>query len=70
MTLAITGASGKTGWRIADEALKRGQAVRAILRAGSVLPVALQGRDHLEWCGLSWVMQAACGRRCRDAMPC
>jgi len=48
MTLAITGASGKTGWRIADEALKRGQAVRAIMRAGSVLPVALQGRDQLE----------------------
>ena len=48
MTLAITGASGKTGWRIADEALKRGQAVRAILRPGSVLPAALQGREQLE----------------------
>jgi uncharacterized protein YbjT (DUF2867 family) len=48
MTLAITGASGKTGWRIADEALKRGQAVRAIVRPGSVLPTALQGRDQLE----------------------
>jgi uncharacterized protein YbjT (DUF2867 family) len=48
MTLAITGASGKTGWRIADEALRRGQAVRAILRPGSVLPAALQGRDQLE----------------------
>jgi uncharacterized protein YbjT (DUF2867 family) len=48
MTLAITGASGKTGWRIADEALRRGQAVRAILRPGSVLPTALQGRDQLE----------------------
>ena len=48
MTLAITGASGKTGWRIADEALQRGQAVRAILRQGSVLPAALQGRHQLE----------------------
>jgi uncharacterized protein YbjT (DUF2867 family) len=48
MTLAITGASGKTGWRIADEALRRGQAVRAILRPDSVLPAALQGRDQLE----------------------
>ena len=48
MTLAITGASGKTGWRIADEALRRGQAVRAIVRPGSVLPTALQGRDQLE----------------------
>lgn len=48
MTLAITGASGKTGWRIADEALKRGQAVRAILRPGSVLPAALQGHEQVE----------------------
>jgi uncharacterized protein YbjT (DUF2867 family) len=48
MTLAITGASGKTGWRIADEALRRGLRVRAILRPGSVLPSALDGRDQLE----------------------
>jgi len=48
MTLAITGASGKTGWRIADEALNRGQAVRAILRPGSVLPAALQGHEQVE----------------------
>lgn len=48
MTLAITGASGKTGWRIADEALRRGQRVRAILRPDSVLPNALNGRDQLE----------------------
>ena len=41
MTLAITGASGKTGWRIADEALKRGQRVRAIVRPGSLLPPEL-----------------------------
>ena len=47
MTLAITGASGKTGWRIADEALKQGQSVRAILRPGSLLPAQLDGRQHL-----------------------
>ena len=41
MTLAITGASGKTGWRIADEALRHGQRVRAILRPGSTLPPEL-----------------------------
>ncbi|KMM16799.1 SDR family oxidoreductase [Synechococcus sp. GFB01] len=42
MTLvAITGASGKTGWRVADEALRRGLQVRAIVRPGSVLPPAL-----------------------------
>lgn len=44
MTLAITGASGKTGWRVADEALRRGQSVRAILRPGSTLPAQLEGR--------------------------
>jgi uncharacterized protein YbjT (DUF2867 family) len=42
MTLAISGASGKTGWRIADEALKRGQQVRAIVRPGSLLPPPLE----------------------------
>jgi len=42
MTLvAVTGASGKTGWRVVDEALRRGHAVRAIVRPGSVLPPAL-----------------------------
>jgi uncharacterized protein YbjT (DUF2867 family) len=42
MTLvAITGASGKTGWRVADEALRRGLRVRAIVRPGSELPPAL-----------------------------
>jgi len=48
MTLAITGASGKTGWRLADEALRRGQSVRAILRPGSQLPAELEGRPGLE----------------------
>ena len=48
MTLAITGASGKTGWRIADEALQRGQSVRAILRPSSQLPAELEGRPGLE----------------------
>jgi len=47
MTLAITGASGKTGWRIADEALRRGSSVRAILRPGSQLPHQLEGREQL-----------------------
>ena len=39
--LAVSGASGKTGWRVVDEALKRGQSVRAIIRPGSELPSAL-----------------------------
>ena len=42
MTLvAVTGASGKTGWRVVDEALRQGLEVRAIVRPGSVLPPAL-----------------------------
>ena len=39
--LAVSGASGKTGWRVVEEALKRGQSVRAIFRPASVLPSAL-----------------------------
>ena len=39
--LAVTGASGKTGWRVVEEALNRGHSVRAIARPASVLPPAL-----------------------------
>ena len=39
--LAVTGASGKTGWRVVDEALQRGLPVRAIVRPYSVLPPSL-----------------------------
>jgi uncharacterized protein YbjT (DUF2867 family) len=39
--LAVSGASGKTGWRVVEEALQRGQSVRAIVRPASVLPPAL-----------------------------
>ena len=38
MRVAVTGASGKTGWRVVDEALVRGFEVRAIVRPDSVLP--------------------------------
>ncbi len=49
MTLvAVTGASGKTGWRVVDEALTRGLQVRAIVRPGSELPPALA---EAEWQG-------------------
>jgi uncharacterized protein YbjT (DUF2867 family) len=39
--VAVTGASGKTGWRVVDEALRQGHGVRAIVRPGSVLPATL-----------------------------
>jgi len=49
--VAVTGASGKTGWRVVDEALQRGHDVRAIVRHGSQLPTPLAGgneQDRLE----------------------
>ena len=42
-TLAISGASGKTGYRIAEEALGRGLNVRLLIRAASQLPESLAG---------------------------
>ena len=45
MFLAVTGASGKTGWRVVQEALQRGHAVRAIVRPGSSLPEGLSGAE-------------------------
>ncbi len=47
MTLvAVSGASGKTGWRVVDEALRRGHQVRALLRPGSLLPPALAAAEQ------------------------
>lgn len=43
--LAVTGASGKTGWRVVQEARRRGYAVRAILRPGSSVPEGLEGAE-------------------------
>ncbi|MCT0226436.1 SDR family oxidoreductase [Synechococcus sp. CS-1328] len=45
MTLAVSGASGKTGWRVVQEALRRGQAVRAIVRPDSQVPAGLEGAE-------------------------
>ena len=43
MTLvAITGASGKTGWRLVQEARRSGREVTAILRPGSAQPEGLE----------------------------
>jgi uncharacterized protein YbjT (DUF2867 family) len=47
MLLAVTGASGKTGWRVVEEALARGHRVRAIVRPGSTLPPGLDGAEVL-----------------------
>ena len=44
--LAVSGASGKTGWRVVDEALKRGWHVRAIVRPQSQLPRELREAEQ------------------------
>jgi uncharacterized protein YbjT (DUF2867 family) len=44
-TIAVSGASGKTGWRVVQEALRRGHAVRALVRPGSELPAGLEGAE-------------------------
>jgi len=43
--LAVSGASGKTGWRVAQEAMQRGWQVRALVRPDSVLPQGLEGAE-------------------------
>jgi uncharacterized protein YbjT (DUF2867 family) len=43
--VAVTGASGRTGWRLVQEARARGLAVTAVLRPASRLPDGLSGAD-------------------------
>jgi uncharacterized protein YbjT (DUF2867 family) len=43
--LAVSGASGKTGWRVVQEALGQGLAVRALVRPDSQLPPGLEGAE-------------------------
>ncbi|MGL6133703.1 MAG: SDR family oxidoreductase [Prochlorococcaceae cyanobacterium] len=42
-TIAVSGASGKTGWRVVQEALHQGHTLRALVRPGSELPEGLEG---------------------------
>ncbi|MCP9927463.1 SDR family oxidoreductase [Cyanobium sp. CH-040] len=44
-TIAVSGASGKTGWRVVQEALRQGHTVRALVRPGSELPAGLEGAE-------------------------
>jgi uncharacterized protein YbjT (DUF2867 family) len=43
--VAVSGASGRTGWRVVQEAIGRGLAVTALVRPGSPLPEGLAGAD-------------------------
>ena len=70
--LAVVGASGKTGWRVVDEALKRGMAVRAIVRPASTLPEPLAQRNGTaRWTcsGLSSAPVKLSFMQSRDARP-
>ena len=42
MKIVISGASGKTGYRVAEEALKQGHEVKLLLRKNSILPKELR----------------------------
>jgi nucleoside-diphosphate-sugar epimerase len=43
--LAVTRTSGKTGWRVVQEAMGRGWRVKAILRPSSQVPPGLEGAE-------------------------
>lgn len=43
--IAVSGASGRTGWRIVEEARRRGLQVTALVRPSSTLPPALAEAD-------------------------
>jgi uncharacterized protein YbjT (DUF2867 family) len=43
--IAVSGASGRTGWRIVEEARRRGLQVTALVRPASTLPPALAEAD-------------------------
>ena len=45
MKIAITGASGKTGYRISEEAVKKGYKVRQIIRKNSNLFAGLESLE-------------------------
>jgi uncharacterized protein YbjT (DUF2867 family) len=45
-TIAVSGASGKTGYRIAEELLRGGDQPRLLLRPSSVVPESLQGCEQ------------------------
>ena len=47
MKIAITGASGKTGYRISEEAVKKGYKVRQIIRKNSKLSSELESLETI-----------------------
>ena len=45
MKIAVTGASGKTGYRITEEAVKKGIKVKQIVRKNSKIPENLKNTE-------------------------
>ena len=62
MHIAVTGASGKTGSRVVEEALARGWAVKAILRPNSEPPERLAGADLVRLDLKACVISLSCPR--------
>jgi len=48
MKVAITGASGKTGYRVAEEAISSGYEVRLKVRSKSEIPESIKGCERYE----------------------
>ena len=46
-TIAISGASGKTGFRIAEELMAYGDRPRLLVRSSSVIPNTLMNAEHV-----------------------
>ena len=61
--VAISGASGRTGFRIAEEALAQGRAVRLLVRPASRLPPSLAHCDirRLDFGRLPQLVEALAG---------
>ena len=47
MKIAITGASGKTGFRIVEEATQKGYKVKQIVRNNSIIPEKLKDNETI-----------------------
>ena len=47
MKIAITGASGKTGYRVSEEAVKKGYKVRQIIRKNSKVTAGLENLETI-----------------------
>ena len=62
MKIAITGASGKTGYRISEEAVKKGYKVRQIIRKNSKVSKGLENLETIR-VSLTKTLRNSCTHR-------